>query len=175
MLSRDVHKQTGLEDFLGTVTVDMADLSFGKTDGWYDFQENVDLRGPELSARNRLRLGQIRPMPPIKGAVYLEIEASNPVQHLPKPPPQEAIEIFEEEVTPQVMEENRGASKRRRRMIIKDMWERMLADDPRAVERYTETLKTLQETHTDRMNQQVYPYSPFMGFYFIQQFASVLE
>jgi hypothetical protein len=155
MVCRDVHKQTGLEDFLGTVTLDMSDLQFGTTDGWYDLQENVDLRGAEVGARNRLRLGQIRPLRPIQGAVYLEIEATNPVSHLPKPPPEEAMMIFADEVMYKVMEENRGASSRRRLMIIKDMWQQMLADDPRKAEPYQEQLQAMKDTHIDRMNQQV--------------------
>ena len=154
-MCRDVHKDSGQEDFLGTVTVDMADLLFGVTEGWYDLQENVDLRGPEVCARNRLRLGQIRPMRPIQGAIYLEMEATNPVSHLPKPPPQDPIEIYEEEVMAQVMEENRGASRRRRKMIIKDMWDKLLSDNPRAIQEYKDQLSTLHGDHIQRMNLQV--------------------
>lgn len=154
-MCRDVHKDSGKEDFLGIVTVDMAALLFGVTAGWYELQENVDLRGPEVSARSRLRLGQIRPMQPIQGAIYLEMEATNPVSHLPKPPPQDPIEIYEEEVMAQVMEENRGASRRRRKMIIKDMWDKLLVDNPRAIEGYTEQVSTLHDDHIERMNNQV--------------------
>ena len=154
-MRRDVHKQTGFEDFLGTVTLDMSDLCFGTTEGWYDLQDNVDLRGAEVSARNRLRLGQIRPMRPIQGAVYLEIQATNPVSHLPKPPPEDPMAIYADEVMVRVMEENRGASTRRRLMIIKDMWQRLIADDPRAAGPYQEQLQAMQESHVERMNQQV--------------------
>ena len=140
---------------MGTVTIDMADLMFGFTEGWYELQEDIGLRGSELNVRNRLRLGQIRPMRPIQGAIYLKLEVSNPVQHLPRPPPQDPVDLYADEVTLQVIEENRGASRRRRRRIIKDMWDQMLKKNPRAIEPYQETLSTLQRTHVDRMNQQV--------------------
>jgi hypothetical protein len=40
-------------------------------------------------------------------------------------------------------------------MIIKDMWQQMLADDPRKAEPYQEQLQAMKDTHIDRMNQQV--------------------
>jgi len=158
---RDIHKDTGHEDFLGIVSIDMADLIFGVTEGWYDLQENFDLRGSEVSARSRLCLGEIRPMRPIQGALYLQMEASNPVQHLPKPPPKEPMEIYEEEVMAQVLDENRGANKRRRRMIIKDMWDEMLKNNPSAIQGYQKQLDLLLHSHVARMNHQVcFPFFP---------------
>lgn len=155
MLRRDVHKDTHFEDFLGTVTIDMSDLVFGVTQGWYDLQDNVDLRGSEVFAKNRLRLGKIYPMRAIQGSIYIEMQATNPVQHLPKPPPQEPISIFEDEVMVQVIQENRGASKKRRRLIVKEMWDRMLADNPNAAERYQQEHSSLIASHVERMNEQV--------------------
>ena len=145
----------GFEDFLGAITIDMSDLVFGVTEGWYALEDNVDLRGDEVSAKARLRLGEIRPMRPIQGEVYLKLQVTNPVSHLPAPPPKTAAEIYEQEVMAQVIEENRGASSKRRKMIITDMWDRMLADQPRAMEPYTKTLEALQKSHVDRMNEQL--------------------
>jgi len=155
VICRDVHGDNFFEDFLGTVTLDMSDLVFGVTEGWYELQDNVDLRGNEVFAKNRLRLGKIYPMRPIQGAVYIEMEVTNPVQHLPKPPPLEPMDIFEDEVMAKVMQENRGANKKRRRLIIKDMWDRMLEDNPRAAQTYEEEHASLISSHVERMNDQV--------------------
>ena len=40
----------GFEDFLGAITIDMSDLVFGVTEGWYALEDNVDLRGDEGTA-----------------------------------------------------------------------------------------------------------------------------
>ena len=155
VVGRDVHREGGMEEFLGTVTVDLADLCFGMTEGWYDLQENVDLRGAQRCVRNRLRLGQIYPMRPIQGAIYLKMDANNPVAHLPRAPPQNPMDIFADEVMLEVMQENKGASSRRRKMIIKDMWDEMLNQNPHAIHPYKDTLATLQTNHIERMNAEV--------------------
>eukprot|EP00961_Rhodomonas_salina_P204533 2759857-Rhodomonas_salina.1 len=85
-----------------------------------------------------------------QGELYLTMTATNPVMHLPAPPPKSGKELFSRERVGEVLERSRGLGKRRRGVVLEQMWAELERDERAAAAAYEGRAAELNAEHQVR-------------------------